>query len=155
MNLGSHPGGRRFLVLGDLLELGSFSREIHREIGREVVTGGRFAGLIAVGAESHEAAQGAEDALSGKAGEPPFLVKRLEGVTEVTDCLAGLLGPQDLVLFKASRAVGLDRAVEETRDYLGGVQPSGENRSGKNKKYKPDDATAGGGRGACSTISIT
>ena len=39
-------------------------------------------------------------------------------VEEVASHLAELLVPSDLVLFKASRAVGLDRAVEETRRLL-------------------------------------
>src|SRR5262249_45450606 len=105
-------GGRRFLVLGDLLELGESSARIHEELGREVARDGRFAGLVTVGPESRRAASAASEAAA------EFAVASLGRVEEVADRLVALLAPGDLVLFKASRGVALDRAVEEVRRRL-------------------------------------
>jgi UDP-N-acetylmuramoyl-tripeptide--D-alanyl-D-alanine ligase len=135
------PGGRRFLVLGDLLELGEHSAPIHRQIGTEAVRNGTFAGLISVGPESRRAAEAA----AGERGAAEVRAESLERVEEVAARLAALLAPGDLVLFKASRGVALDRAAEELRRLLGAngaAAPAG----GKEKE-------AGGIRECCS-ISI-
>jgi UDP-N-acetylmuramoyl-tripeptide--D-alanyl-D-alanine ligase len=108
-------GGRRFLVLGDLLELGALSEEIHRELGERAARDGAFQGLIAVGKESRPAADAFQAARNGS-GQGQ--IHRLDRVEDAAALLKDLLEPGDLVLFKASHAVGLERAVEETRRAL-------------------------------------
>jgi UDP-N-acetylmuramoyl-tripeptide--D-alanyl-D-alanine ligase len=46
-----------------------------------------------------------------EAGMAPGLVERVEDAAAAARLLAGSLAPGDVALFKASRAVGLDRAV--------------------------------------------
>ena len=136
------PGGRRFLVLGDLLELGGKSAGIHREIGREVARSGAFAGIISVGAESRCAAEAA----SGEGVSASFRAESLERVEDVAGRLEGLLEPGDLVLFKASRGVALDRAAEALRRLLGARQGPAAEAGGKD--------TETGRIGACCSTSI-
>ena len=136
------PGGRRFLVLGDLLELGGKSAGIHREIGREVARSGAFAGIISVGAESRCAAEAA----SGEGVSASFRAESLERVEDVAGRLEGLLEPGDLVLFKASRGIALDRAAEALRRLLGARQGPTAEAGGKD--------TEAGRIGACCSTSI-
>jgi UDP-N-acetylmuramoyl-tripeptide--D-alanyl-D-alanine ligase len=161
------PGGRRFLVLGDLLELGQLSEEIHREIGRQAARGGQFAGVISVGKESRWAALAAgeeprpPDPGGGAAAERLQLFS-LGSVEEVAPLLEELLQPGDLVLFKASRAVGLERAVDEMRRRLEIRPRAGAPREAEAPSPRglegasvPGTREPEGGRAACSTISIS
>ncbi len=142
------PGGRRFLVLGDLLELGQKSREIHQEIGREVARNRRFAGLITVGIESRAAAQGAADTEEGF-----FLsLATLSRVEEAAPYLEGILAPGDLVLLKASRGVGLERAADELRERLGMLGDDGSVIQAHGSKAVNQ---LEGGLTKCSSISIS
>ncbi len=160
------PQGRRILVLGDLLDLGTSSEGIHAEIGRRAATCGRFHGLAAVGQESRFAARAFEEAARASGGSIDAWY--FETVEQVAPFLASRLSVGDLALFKASRAVGLDRAVEETRRLLllrsEGAAGNG-NGSLPSSLPGPGDvpgADAGaaastalrGGRASCSTISV-
>jgi UDP-N-acetylmuramoyl-tripeptide--D-alanyl-D-alanine ligase len=122
--------GRRFLVLGDLLELGDRSAEIHRGIGREVAESRLFEGLFTVGEESRLASGAALAVSRGR-----LAVRHFDRPEDVAPGLGGLLAPGDLVLFKASRGIGLERAAEEVRRRL---------RSGEQEGVR-----------ACSTISMS
>ena len=98
----TRPAGRHILVAGDMLELGEDAERLHRECGalanelplHLVVGVGSLGRVLAETA----AALGS----STLAAEDP---------TEAAALLAGALRPGDLVLFKASRAVGLDAAL--------------------------------------------
>ncbi|HEY3203649.1 MAG TPA: UDP-N-acetylmuramoyl-tripeptide--D-alanyl-D-alanine ligase [Thermoanaerobaculia bacterium] len=95
---------RRIAVLGDMLELGSEEERWHREIGREVV--GRVDLLLCVGPRARILGEGAV-----AAGFSADHVRDATSAEEAAATLAGLIEPGDAVLFKASRAVALDRAV--------------------------------------------
>ena len=97
--------GRRIAVLGDMLELGPDEERLHREIGS--VAAGSADALIAVGERGRWIAGAARQA--GLAN-----VIEAADAAEAAELLQARLaaGPNDLVLLKASRGIGLDRAVE-------------------------------------------
>ena len=99
----SGAGGRRWAVLGDMLELGADSPRFHREAGATAARLG-FSPVAGVGELARElvagaAAGGAETAWFAAAGE-------------AADWAAARLRPGDLVLVKGSRGVGLEAVVE-------------------------------------------
>ena len=98
---------RRIAVLGDMLELGDYAKQFHRETGARVcgcadvlVTVGTLAGCIAQGAAS--------------AG---FDVEKIRAFGEnererAVDYIRSLVGPGDTVLFKASRRMDFDKILK-------------------------------------------
>ncbi|MCA8968148.1 MAG: UDP-N-acetylmuramoyl-tripeptide--D-alanyl-D-alanine ligase [Planctomycetes bacterium] len=94
---------RRVLVLGDMRELGEQARAIHEESG--VAAAGRVDLLVAVGSLAACAAR----AFHEETGKPIVL---FEDVDALIPELPALFGAGDFVLFKGSRAVALDRAVD-------------------------------------------
>jgi UDP-N-acetylmuramoyl-tripeptide--D-alanyl-D-alanine ligase len=98
------PGTRKIAVLGDMLELGAEDRWFHEETGRFAV--GRADRLICVGPRARAIGEGA-----AAAGFPEAAIERVDNADEAARLLAPVLAPGDTVLFKASRGVGLDRAV--------------------------------------------
>ena len=98
-------GTRRIAVLGDMLELGPQDVWWHREAGRYAV--GRADRLICVGPRARSIGEGAAE--EGFAADR---IQYLDAADQVASVLAPMLAPGDAVLFKASRGVGLERAVE-------------------------------------------
>jgi len=99
------PGRRKIAVLGDMLELGPEDEWWHRETGRYVI--GRADRVICVGRRARFIGEGAV-----AAGFPSGEVRALESPEQAANLLDSMLGEGDTVLFKASRGIGLDRAVE-------------------------------------------
>jgi UDP-N-acetylmuramoyl-tripeptide--D-alanyl-D-alanine ligase len=98
--------GRCVAVLGEMAELGSIAPEEHARIG-ELVARLRIDRLVTVG----EAA----DAIAVSAvreGVEPDRVTRCTTVEEAMEAVLADVRPDDLVLVKASRAVGLERLAE-------------------------------------------
>jgi UDP-N-acetylmuramoyl-tripeptide--D-alanyl-D-alanine ligase len=89
-------GGRAVAVLGEMAELGTNSRRYHREVGQEARRLGIDV-LVAIGGPL--AAEYRPDALAADVDGAVALVR-------------GLLEPRDVVLVKASRAVGLEHVAE-------------------------------------------
>ncbi|MFN2386969.1 MAG: UDP-N-acetylmuramoyl-tripeptide--D-alanyl-D-alanine ligase [Thermoanaerobaculia bacterium] len=106
------PGRRKIAVLGDMLELGAEDEWWHRETGRYVV--GRADRVICVGRRARFIGEGAM-----AAGLPGGEVRALETPEQAANLLASMLADGDTVLFKASRGIGLDRAVELLADSEG------------------------------------
>lgn len=106
--LRTFPAGRdsrRYLVLGDMLELGAISRAEHREAGRRAARSG-IDGVLAFGEFAAEVASGAvRDGI-----RPGRLVATddLDVLLTVLDCW---LEPGDIVLVKGSRAMQMERVV--------------------------------------------
>jgi UDP-N-acetylmuramoyl-tripeptide--D-alanyl-D-alanine ligase len=98
------PGTRKIAVLGDMLELGAEDLWFHRETGRYAV--GRADRLVCVGPRARAIGEGA-----ASAGFPPGEIRVLEDAEQAADLLDSTLTEGDTALFKASRGVGLDRAV--------------------------------------------
>ena len=97
--------GRKWLLLGDMLELGTRAGEEHTAAGRQVAESD-WAGLAVVGALGAALADGAE-----AAGWPPDRVFRGATATEGAEFLSDRVRAGDAVLFKASRGLRLEKAV--------------------------------------------
>jgi UDP-N-acetylmuramoyl-tripeptide--D-alanyl-D-alanine ligase len=100
------PGTRKIAVLGDMLELGSEDAWFHRETGGYAAA--RADEILCVGPRARAIGQGAQEE-----GFPADRVRTVESPEEAAALLAGTLGPGDVVLFKASRGVRLERAVKK------------------------------------------
>ena len=92
--------GKKLAVLGDMLELGNYSEQLHREVGAflrgkgiDVVTLGEYARFIG------------EEAKEGFIGH-------FEDRVVLVDFLKGNIGKYDVVLFKASRGLRLEEVFE-------------------------------------------
>ncbi|MFQ5508511.1 MAG: UDP-N-acetylmuramoyl-tripeptide--D-alanyl-D-alanine ligase [Leptospirillia bacterium] len=94
------PGGRRIAVLGDMLELGDATAELHRKLG-EMVAGTGIDRLICVGRLARHIADGASTLSDVRTAD-----NQVDAASHLTDLAKG-----DLVLFKASRSMGLDLLV--------------------------------------------
>ena len=106
---GLHGFGRRVLVMGDMLELGELSAELHHEIGREAARAGVDA-LVLVGTYVKAAASGAlEGGLSADA------VAHFATTEEAARAATELVREGDVVLVKGSRGMALERVVEALR----------------------------------------
>ena len=93
-------GRRQVAILGDMAELGSGAPAYHQEIGREAAKHGVDA-LLAVG----------ELARGYLGGGVPVTSWAPDAETAAAEA-AGLVQPGDIVLVKASRALGLERVAE-------------------------------------------
>jgi len=101
------PGtGRRWLVLGDMLELGGMSGELHREAG---VHCGRAKsdGILTLGTESAELSRAAAEQRRS-----PERITHFLDAEPLAAHLATLLRPGDLVLVKGSRAMRMERIID-------------------------------------------
>ena len=95
--------GRRFALLGDMLELGSIEEEAHRQVGRWAAESG-LAHLVTLGSASRFAADEAE-----KSG---LAVTRCQTHEEAAQVLAGLMAPGDALLAKGSRGMRLEQVLQ-------------------------------------------
>ena len=103
--LAALPASRRIAVLGDMLELGPEEERWHRETGAAAAR--RADLIVCVGSRARVIGEGA-----AAAGFPESAIERFASPEEAAARLAGLLRAGDAVLFKASRGIGLERAVE-------------------------------------------
>lgn len=99
--------GRRVAVLGEIGELGDEAPRLHGYIGAYAAAKPLDL-LVLVG--THDAAAMAEAALT--MGFSEDRMERVDDVQAALDLIAPVLGEDDLVLAKASRASGLDRFVK-------------------------------------------
>jgi UDP-N-acetylmuramoyl-tripeptide--D-alanyl-D-alanine ligase len=100
--------GRRVLVVGDMLELGARSAELHREAGRDLAK--RVDVLWCVGPASRETREGALEA--GLHPENVFWSPTVEQAM-AEPAVAPTRG--DVVLVKASRGMRLERLADTLR----------------------------------------
>jgi UDP-N-acetylmuramoyl-tripeptide--D-alanyl-D-alanine ligase len=100
-------GGQRIAVLGEMLELGARSRELHADCGRAaakadvdelVVIGGEPAGGLVDGALAE--------------GFPPARVHRFADSATAAPAVLALVRPADLVLVKGSRGTRMDLVAD-------------------------------------------
>ncbi len=100
------PAERRIAVLGEMLELGSASEELHRQVGRYAAERG-IDFLIGVRGN----ARAMIDAAVG-AGIPESAAIFFDDVSEAGSALREMARPGDAILFKGSRGVRVERALE-------------------------------------------
>lgn len=105
----SARGGRKIAVLGNMLELGSFSEKLHKQVGVNAAECG-LDRLYCFGCDAANIALGAKDA--GIPEENIVTFCDISGVDALGDALKSELKLGDNVLFKASRGVKLERVIE-------------------------------------------
>ena len=95
--------GRKIAVLGDMLELGSHSQAAHEKVGRLAA---KYADvLLCYGQESRHMLQGANSA--GMQAAKHYMDKAVLGLD-----LKALAQPGDVLLFKGSRGMKMEQALE-------------------------------------------
>jgi UDP-N-acetylmuramoyl-tripeptide--D-alanyl-D-alanine ligase len=99
-------GRRTIAVLGDMLELGSETEQLHREIGEYVAASG-VNELVTCGALGQIIGEAAE-----RAGLATRAVHRAADAPEAAVLLKGMVRSDDVVLVKASRGMRMERIVE-------------------------------------------
>jgi UDP-N-acetylmuramoyl-tripeptide--D-alanyl-D-alanine ligase len=106
----AEAGGRRIAVLGEMLELGERTIELHAAVGRSAAEASLDL-LIAVGGEAARALADAAVA----AGLAHARVQHAATSEAAADAVASSVRPGDLVLVKGSRGVRTDRVVERLK----------------------------------------
>lgn len=102
-------GKRKIAVLGDMLELGQFSKKLHEKVGEEVAKN-KINILITVGNESKNIAEIARQ----NGVEHVYTFDKNE---EAIEKLKKILAKDDIVLIKASNSMNFKQMVEElTKD---------------------------------------
>ena len=100
-------GSRRSIaVLGDMMELGEYSGEAHRNVGA-LVAHEKIDYLVAVGELARDYVSGAIEA-----GMDKNHIIYIPDAESATVSLKQLIQPHDVVLFKGSRGMHLDRIIE-------------------------------------------
>jgi UDP-N-acetylmuramoyl-tripeptide--D-alanyl-D-alanine ligase len=107
--LGEEEASHRIAVLGDMLELGDRAEACHLEAGRRAAGCG-LSLLVGVGPLGALIVAGAR-----QEGMEESNLAAVENAEEAERLVAGRMGAGDVILFKASRGVGLDRAIDVIR----------------------------------------
>ncbi len=98
--------GRKIAVLGDIKELGEFSKEAHTGVGTFAGCAGVDA-LFTLGNHAKWIAEGAKNA-----GMPEDSIFSFDDIDSLNQSLGAFLQKGDTVLIKASRAMALERVTE-------------------------------------------
>ena len=114
------PAGRRWAVLGDILQLGSYAQEEHHAVGQELASLVDF--LVAIGEQARFYAKGALDA-GMPAKHVHYYAASLENRTELeaakraaAQLLKEQVHSEDLILLKASLGLGMDTLLAMLQD---------------------------------------
>jgi len=102
------PNGRLIFVCGHMAELGSQSRRLHVELGRQIAEAGVQL-LLAVG----QLGQVAANSAAAAANLETMLFHDADGVC---DNLKDLIRQDDIILVKGSRAAALETVVEKLKE---------------------------------------
>ena len=97
--------GSRVAVLGDMMELGKYAADEHRNVGRESAK--VVARLITVGPRSRMTADEAV-----KAGLPAGSVRSFDSASEAAGSVKADIMPGDVILIKGSQSMRMERAVK-------------------------------------------
>ena len=101
--LHQQPGGRRYAVVGTMLELGDQSLILHRQVGEKAAALG-LDGLVVVAAEPEASA-----VIDGAAGLAKLVC--VDSPEAAAEPLKHWLSPGDHLLLKASRGIALERLI--------------------------------------------
>jgi UDP-N-acetylmuramoyl-tripeptide--D-alanyl-D-alanine ligase len=104
--LGAAPAGRRIAVLGEMLELGEASGDLHRQVGRYAAESGVDL-LVGVRGHARDMIEAARSAGLAN-GSAVFF----EDAAEAGEFARRAASRGDAVLFKGSRGVHVERALE-------------------------------------------
>jgi UDP-N-acetylmuramoyl-tripeptide--D-alanyl-D-alanine ligase len=97
--------GRKIAVLGDMMELGKYSADEHKKIGREAANIVDI--LIAVGPRSRVMAEEAQ-----KSGMPANCVKCFDSSNEAASYIVSIVSAGDIILVKGSQSPRLERVTK-------------------------------------------
>jgi UDP-N-acetylmuramoyl-tripeptide--D-alanyl-D-alanine ligase len=98
---------RRVFILGDMLEMGTHSYELHREVGSAIARDAAPDLLITVGPAARLASEAAREV------SPRLRAVHFNDLEQPrADEAAGLLKPGDTAVLKASRGMKLERIVQ-------------------------------------------
>lgn len=100
--------GKKIAVLGDMLEIGRYTLEAHEEIGRLAAKSTNF--LITVGPRAKLISEHAI-----RHGLPKRRALSFDVVEEAIKPTQDIIKKGDVILVKASRAIGLDKLVERIK----------------------------------------
>jgi len=100
-------GGRRILILGDMLELGQRSEKYHRELGNSLVNQ-NFDLAIIVGDWNRAVLEGAR-----QAGVSQSKLRSFKNSAEAATGINLLVKSGDIVYIKGSRGVSLEKIIEK------------------------------------------
>ncbi|HPR86857.1 MAG TPA: UDP-N-acetylmuramoyl-tripeptide--D-alanyl-D-alanine ligase [bacterium] len=104
------PGqGRRFAILGDMLELGSYSTDEHRKLA-DLAAGLHIDALWLYG---HETIATLE-----RAGEVGLAARHFAAKPELEEALHAAIQPGDVLLFKGSRGMRMETLVAAAQRHL-------------------------------------
>jgi UDP-N-acetylmuramoyl-tripeptide--D-alanyl-D-alanine ligase len=107
--MADQTGARMVVALGDMLELGTLSRELHIEAISQAIAA-RPAALVVVGPEMTAAAA----AQSSSAGVQPITAPDSAAAAPM---VRGLLRDGDLLLIKGSRGIAMERIIEALAEF--------------------------------------
>ena len=99
---------RPVAVLGDMRELGEASADAHFGVGQRVATAG-LAHLITFGKDAAMIAEGAKS--DGMPPERITVIKDTDDAERAAETVKNIIKTGDAVLFKASRAVAIERII--------------------------------------------
>ncbi|HEX5000190.1 MAG TPA: UDP-N-acetylmuramoyl-tripeptide--D-alanyl-D-alanine ligase [Terriglobia bacterium] len=108
---------RKILVAGEMLELGPESAEMHRACGREAERAD-IAMILGVQGHAAEILEGAR-----AAGADPEGLRFFADATAAGEALERIARPGDVILFKASRGVKLELALNVLRARFRSMEP--------------------------------
>ncbi|MCR4280203.1 MAG: UDP-N-acetylmuramoyl-tripeptide--D-alanyl-D-alanine ligase [Candidatus Komeilibacteria bacterium] len=102
-----NEGGKRYAVLGDMLELGAATEDAHRELGFKVAEHGIDC-LLSVGERSRDIARGAREA-----GMPDDFIFTFSDCHKAGIFLQDRMKEDDIILVKGSQGMRMEKIVKE------------------------------------------
>lgn len=108
LNYVSKKDGRKILILGDILELGKKSKEIHRKIGNLISD---CAYLITIGKWSKYIGKEAR-----KNGLKKKYIRHFKNIVVSKEYILSIIKPKDNILIKASNAINLSELVNYLKE---------------------------------------
>ncbi len=109
------PAKRKIAVLGDMLEIGRFSEDAHRDVGRAA---SEFVDiLLTVGPRARFIGDEMKALRSAKRGVGTEKIFSFVNSISAGKMLQSLIRPGDLVLIKGSQGMRMERIVEEVMAY--------------------------------------
>jgi UDP-N-acetylmuramoyl-tripeptide--D-alanyl-D-alanine ligase len=97
--------GKKIVILGDMLELGSFSSEAHRAVGEQAAESANT--LVTVGIRARDIARGAH-----KAGMYKRNIIECNDAYEAGEKAKELVAEGDIILVKGSQGMRMERVIE-------------------------------------------
>ncbi|MFQ3608332.1 MAG: UDP-N-acetylmuramoyl-tripeptide--D-alanyl-D-alanine ligase [Chloroherpetonaceae bacterium] len=105
--------GKKIAVLGDMLELGSLSKQEHEELGKFIATL-NLDMLLCFGNEMKRTVEAASAKMK----------RHFEAKSDLAKTLVESLSAGDAILFKGSRGMKMETVFEEVKQYLMQMQPT-------------------------------